>query len=216
MGLAKRTMNRYGLVVANSEANEEPRRLGVVVGENLRRLRLGRGVSQAELAGLLTSFGSRWAKGRVVALETGTRDTVTVDELCELSNALRAPLAEFFIGDGEIPVGAHGTIEQSELRRALEFAEHVPVHMNSPEAIHAFQALVDEDYAAFEVAQQLDLPVQRVRLLARRLYGQNTTQERAARVGDLTDETEAAYRRRTVAKEMVREFQQAIDQEDQA
>lgn len=189
---------------------------GVVVGDNVRRLRQESGLSQSEFAGLLSAFGPAWARGKVIALEAGKRDTVTIDELCQLSGCLRAPLTEFFAGDGEMQLGGPTVVDQADLRWSLEHVDHVRLNLNAPEAVVAFQALVDEDWAAFEAAQQLDLSLGQVRALARRLFGQSTTKERDARVGDVDDPGDAAYRRRGVSQQLIREFQQAIDQEDQA
>lgn len=182
----------------------------------MRRLRTQRGLSHSEFAGLLSAFGPPWAKGKVIALETGKRDSVTIDELCQLSGCLRAPLTEFFAGTGDMSLNGLASVERESLRRALDDTEVVRLDIDSPDAFVAFQAQVDEDLLAFDLALRLNQPLKVVRSVAARLFGRNLTAERDARVGDLVDPDTIAYRRREVSKQLARELGQAIDQEDRA
>lgn len=65
-----------------------------LVGQNLRRARLERGLSQEELAheaGISTSFLSQ--------VESGIR-SLTITKLQDLARALRVPIPKLFVVDG--------------------------------------------------------------------------------------------------------------------
>lgn len=216
--MSNRALVLYGGGVASQSTDEEtplPESFGAVVGENVRRLRTQRGLSQSEFAGLLSAFGPTWAKGKVIALETGKRGSVTIDELCQLSGCLRAKPSDLFQGDGAVPIDADVFVALDRLRWALEQNEHVPLQIE-PLARHAdvVQAQVDEDLLAFDLALRLDQPLNAVRTAASRLFGRDLTAERDARVSAVDDPGTVAYRRREVSKQLAREIKQALAARD--
>lgn len=157
---------------------------GKVVGENVKRLRMARGKTQAELARLLDALGLGWPRSTLSTLETGRRADVTFSELVFLATALEVPLAELFAGTGEMRLADGLGLPSPEARRLLSGGSAPPTLVWStgtggpadwllerPE--HA--APVDADHA---LARRLGVDPDVVVAAARSLWGRTMTEER--------------------------------------
>jgi transcriptional regulator with XRE-family HTH domain len=106
---------------ATGEATAErpPRKtLGAVVGENVRRLREERSLTQHELAQVWKRQGLKWARSKIAALEAGNRPRVDCAELVMMAAGLQATVAELFEGSGEVHLTPHPIIVDREWLRA--------------------------------------------------------------------------------------------------
>lgn len=184
--------------------------IGAAVGENVRAFRADRGITQAELARMLTTLGDRWTKGRVHALENGDRESVTISELAQLAIVLRRPLHELVDGEGDARITESAVISRHELAAELLRGGVPAWALDDP-------ALVDP--AAAEIAERLGADpedrdvVRRVHEAALQLYGHSATEERAARVGAVDDPESSgtAYRRRNFMQQLVNEIRNAME-----
>jgi transcriptional regulator with XRE-family HTH domain len=81
----------------NSEAPARWPSVGQVIGENLRRLRSERALTQEEAARTVREVGLPWTRKHVAALETAVREDLTIGELVLLARAFDVPLREWFV-----------------------------------------------------------------------------------------------------------------------
>ena len=84
-----------------------------IVGDNLRRLREARDMSQAELASAGAAMGRPWSQASVARIESGQRDATLSDLLvlaailqANLNELLKRDAAEVNLGGAAIPVSA--------------------------------------------------------------------------------------------------------------
>lgn len=76
---------------------ERPTRpLGVVVGANLRRLRVQHRMTQHEMARHLQQRGLTWTRSQVAAIEAGKRASIGLGPVAVLASALGVRLTELF------------------------------------------------------------------------------------------------------------------------
>lgn len=197
------------------ETGGERAPFGVVLGRNVRRVRLEQGLSQAEFAGLLSAFGPTWSRDKVIALETGKRESVTLDELCQLSGCLHAPLAALFEGSEEVPLGTASVVDLAALRRALEQNEYVRLTLDAFESVEAIQAQVDQDFFAFEASQRLRVPLRQVREAAQRAFGRTASRERDALVAEMSEDSPIEYRRRDASRQVIGMLRKAVEKGQQ-
>lgn len=185
---------RRGMLLPVTTDEDEPQALsfGEVVAENVRRLRVAKGLSQGTLARILTLAGPPWSKTNVVALERG-RQRVTDEELVQLAVALSVPISELYAGAGQVQFGLE-SIDRRVIHDAL--AENKTPDVPAGLDVMASFA-VDRDVLAIEVAERLDMPLLEVQRLALELFGQSITAEHRKRVGDAepTDDRSSAIRR---------------------
>lgn len=95
---------------------------GAVVGENVKRLREARDLTQYELIHRWQTFGLNWARSKLSALESGHRPKVSSGEMFIMADALSAWPFELFAGDGDVELIPGGPIWTRELLRALYMA----------------------------------------------------------------------------------------------
>ncbi|MFD4438106.1 helix-turn-helix domain-containing protein, partial [Bacillus safensis] len=93
---------------------------GATVGENLRRVRIRAGESQAECAARVAGHGLAWSRDNVAALEGGRRAEVNVSELFILSAAYGLPVSDWFAGDGDVQLTATTRASRSDMREVLQ------------------------------------------------------------------------------------------------
>jgi transcriptional regulator with XRE-family HTH domain len=178
--------------------------LGVVVGENLRRLRDAQGLTQDEAADRLRAIGLSWSRSHVAAIETGNRESMDLLTAVLVATVLRVEVGELFGGDGMVRYEG-GAVPRSWLRDIFRGGK-VP---------GAVEVLVDDDTigpeeegafrvtqtAAFTVdaaiARSLQVRPEDIAAAARKLWNQTALQERDRRVaelGDLTARQRQAHR----------------------
>ncbi|MHB1523764.1 MAG: helix-turn-helix transcriptional regulator [Candidatus Dormibacteria bacterium] len=68
-----------------------------MIGENLRRLRSERALTQEEAARTVREVGLPWTRKHVAALETAVREDLTIGELVLLARAFDVPLRQWFV-----------------------------------------------------------------------------------------------------------------------
>lgn len=81
----------------NTEAPAKRPSVGQVIGENLRRLRSERELTQEEAARAVREVGLPWTRKHVAALETAVREDLTIGELVLLARAFDVPLRRWFV-----------------------------------------------------------------------------------------------------------------------
>jgi transcriptional regulator with XRE-family HTH domain len=81
--------------------SRNPSGAGLVVGENLRRIREQSRWTQEEMAHHLRDFGLKWSRARLAAFEAGQRDGIDAGILIALAVALNVQLAELYPPFGE-------------------------------------------------------------------------------------------------------------------
>jgi len=169
------------------------------VGENVRRLREKRALTQHELAQAWKRQGLNWARSKIAALEAGNRPRVDCAELVMMAAGLEATLADLFEGSGEVHLTPHPRIFRREsLRSAFngEPVESLPWLLPGPEreaALEHILASVDAinpwnppSEADGELARRLGVPTDAVVKAAMSIFdGRTLTEERDRRVNSL-------------------------------
>lgn len=178
---------------------------GATVGENLHRLRILAGESQAEAAQRLARHGLDWKRDHVAALENGRRASVAVDELVIMSSAYGVRLDEWFAGHGDVQLSPAISVDRSEIRDVLRgkgiLRAATPRELDFSDA---------EDLEADErVAKRLGVETQEVTRIAHELWGHSLTQERNRRLADSPAKDPKAMRtvRGGMTKRLLREVE---------
>lgn len=70
------------------------------IGRHLKALRKDKGMTAAELAAAMSAAGIPWERGTVAKLETGRRQSVTIDEAVALVLVLDVTMAELLGATG--------------------------------------------------------------------------------------------------------------------
>lgn len=149
--------------------------VGHTVGENLHRIRVSAGESQAEAAQRLKAHGLDWKRDHITALENDRRTSVGVDELLILSWAYDVPMAEWFAGMGRVSLGTDLDAEREDVRDALEGRP------NRRSFVVDFSAAPDLEADA-RVAERLGVDQDEVTRIAHELWGHSLTDERNKRL----------------------------------
>lgn len=199
--------------------------IGQVVGENLRRLREQRQLTQEQVALKAQGVGLAWSDDVVQQLEAEERDDLTVSEFSMLPSVIAVPIWEFFAGDGVIRWNRYTTITRAGMRKLLgseepgrprleldrpgRFTEHefADAWWTDPKPIRMLGDAPTE--AEQYVANQLGVTVDALR---RALAGQQFDTVRDAKVGDLSTLTrdERRARRGHATRELIKELRQAL------
>lgn len=205
--------------------------LAKVVGDQLRKWREARGLSQNEVAGAARARGFAWKASTVAAIEIGRRD-VSLDEFLALPFVAASfsggtpPALQTFLGDGRtdvsVKLGADGFIHNEHLvalvsgqtvgndrgqvpREALSYPE------GRRDLRRGWEAYYD---AEIKAARQLHVSVLHLAQAARRVWGRTLTQERDARVAERvqpnTDPRTVQARRGHVTRVLIAELRQAL------
>jgi transcriptional regulator with XRE-family HTH domain len=104
--------------------SRKPSGAGLVVGENLRRIREQRRWTQEEMAHHLRQWGLGWSRAYLAAYEAGHRDGIDVAVVSVLSAALGVPLGDLY----PPPAGRrHVATERQEADAALAERRGLPV-----------------------------------------------------------------------------------------
>lgn len=189
----------------------EPPSVGLVVGENLKRLRIAVGESQAECAQRLRGHNLDWTRDHVASLENGRRTTVSVEELIILSWAYGMAPAEMFQGQGPVALSPTFSIDLEVMRKALN--GKTGWRTARPRVID-FSESIDLE-ADERVANRLGVDIEVVTRIARERWGHTLTEERNRRLADAPTKEPQAMRtlRSGMTKRLMREMQQYLDEE---
>lgn len=176
-----------------------PQSVGVVIGQNLRRLRVDSGLTQHEAARLLHRFGLPWSRSKIAALEAGERPSVAFADVLMLAMAFNASLAELFDGDGDVQMAGHIVLPRRVVRELL-LGLHVRQRPDDQHPRARREALLhlERTLAAFTdtshagateadqaLATRLQVPLRTVTDIALQLWDRTLTDERDARVAAL-------------------------------
>lgn len=102
----------------NNDGSETLQSLSTVVGANVRRLRLQRGISQDELARRFRDAGLDMTRSAVAALERGGRNLTVADFLLVCVALLCAP-NELLNGNGHVALSPTSSGRLEDVRRLL-------------------------------------------------------------------------------------------------
>lgn len=185
--------------------------IGLVVGENLKRLRIAAGESQAECAQRLRSHGLDWARNHVASLETDRRATITVEELVILAWAYKTTPAELFAGDGLVALTPALDAERETLRSTLGGKKTGPRAATAH--VIDFSNVVELE-ADERVASRLGVDTEVVTRIARERWGHTLTDERNRRLADAGTKDPRALRtlRGGMTKRLMREVEQHVQE----
>jgi transcriptional regulator with XRE-family HTH domain len=185
-----------------TQATGEATALGAVVGENVRRLRKQRGLTQHELAQLWKRQGLNWARSKIAALEAGNRPRVDCAELVLMAAGLGVTAGELFEGAGEVHLSPYPrVVDRESLRSAFAGSPIDPIAgrwLPGPEReardehMRGFLATVkpypwdSPSEADGELARRLGVPTDVVVTAAMSIFdGRTLTEERDRRVTKL-------------------------------
>lgn len=177
--------------------------IGAVAGENLRRIRVERGLTQDDISVAVRRAGLSWNRTRVAAFERGAHQAPALGVLLLLAAALEISLNDLLAGDGDVAVSPAATWSRADIRQRVDGATASP----SP------VALPDVDIAAEALARRLGAPVGDVREAARSLWGRTLTAERDRRVstlGDVEVRSRTGYRGR-VTRELAADIARLLE-----
>lgn len=191
-----------------------PPKIGSVVGENLRRLRAERSLTQDELGLLLKRNGLAWQRSHVAAIEAGNRESIEFDTAVVLARALGVQLTELIAGDGPVQLTVEHELSRTGVR---ETASAPPDSWREAPTLsgQAARALIDSMpggrvsfQADAELAQRLGLRPEDVYQAAERLWGRNLHQERDRRIDEMGEmpTAERRARRGHVTRQLAKEL----------
>lgn len=202
--------------------------VGRVVGENLRRLREERGLTQDEAVGRAVWAGLPWTRARLASLETGRRDDLTVTELLLLGLAFDVSPDYWFGGKGRMLVGhllpSRGVVRQllggrklsatdaaGDDRILISERDQKRAEATAEEWWKAVGSITETDANA---ARALGVSPERVRALASHLWGRSLIDEREARMaGEPLDAARRPARRGHITRVLLRELELAAKKE---
>jgi transcriptional regulator with XRE-family HTH domain len=174
--------------------------LGAVVGENVRRLREERALTQHELAQIWKRQGLSWARSKVAALESGNRPRVDCGELVMMAAGLGVAVTELFQGGGDVHLAPHPRVVRREsLRSALnggpidifDDGRLLPGPERDAALEQIFRVIAETPSyppweADHELARRLGRPTDEVVKAATSIFdGRTLTEERDRRVSNL-------------------------------
>ncbi|MDT3441297.1 helix-turn-helix domain-containing protein [Pseudofrankia sp. BMG5.37] len=197
--------------------------VGQVVGENLRRIREERRLTQHEAALRCQTAGLPWTRVRVAAVERGARESVDLGTLRVLADAFDVELAEFFAGAGDVILSPRAQQTRAGLRAALRgvsttseigASDRVLSVLDDETPIvrlrsHRRVVSVDADQA---LAERLSVELADVLRAADGLWGHSLTEERDRRVaalGDLEPGERQAHRGH-ITRELARDVEDRL------
>ncbi|MGY1865279.1 helix-turn-helix domain-containing protein [Nocardia gipuzkoensis] len=180
--------------------------VGKVVGENLRRARIGMGESQGEAAIRLQEAGMKWRRDHIASLENGRRPVVSIEELVILTWAYGKPLSYWFEGEGDIAIGSSMTTPRAGMRTLVEGGRRRSMISRTVDFTNV------EDFSADDrIAQRLGVDQAEVTAIAVRLWGHSATKERDKRLAaEMPDADPSALRtlRSATTKRLIKEIEE--------
>lgn len=181
----------------STNERQVPPSVGWVVGENLKKIRATRRLTQPQLAAYLARSGLPWKRTQIADLERDRRETIDLGTLAMLAAALDTPLARFFEGDGDVMLtpraeyGEYGaTASRDEIRKWLgnRVPELTVQGTSSVSAAMKHWAWKGREIPAevdIALAEKLGVDPWRVIHAAEQLWGGSMTEERDRRTAEL-------------------------------
>ncbi|MCE0764818.1 hypothetical protein LWC35_18175 [Pseudonocardia kujensis] len=180
--------------------------VGQVVGERLARRRVDQsGQTQGDAAQHVRLAGLNWTRDHVASLETGRRESLSLEELLLLSSAYDMKLADWFEGDGEVRLTPEITVSRSDLRAALGRGKPL-----ARQLVVDFTNVPDVDRTEALVAHRLGAEAPVVQQAAQQLWGRSFAEERDHRLGNVGDPQRARTLRAGMTKRMTREIEETV------
>ncbi len=198
---------------------------GAVVGENVKRLREAKVLTQHELIHQWRTFGLNWARSKLAALENGHRPQVSGGEIVLMALGLGVPESELFAGPGDVRLDpAPVRISRKDLRaRRSGEAAGIEYHLDDPK-LYREAAAREDAYRGMaveadgELAKRLGVPLGKVAKAASQIFnGLTLTAERDRRVermGKLTAAERQAHRGH-ITRELSQQVEERIAKQDQ-
>lgn len=192
-----------------------------MVGENLRRLREQRRLTQHEAARLLQGYGLRWSRSKIAAIEAGDRPNVSLEDVLLAAFAFDVPVAELFDGEGDVVLSARiPPLSRRSVGYMLRgivpplFRHHRSAEeiMDEEDRLAGRRDVDDEPRVKLiggteadqALARRIDVPLKLVTMVAISLWGSTLTDERDRRVAELgeLDPGERQARRGHITREL--------------
>ena len=177
--------------------------VGVVVGENLERLRHLARMTQHEASRLFARRGAPLSRSKIEAIEKGRRTNLTFGDVLLIAHTVNVELAELFEGDGEVSLSEHVVLSRAAIRDLIRGVSVLTAsgdwdpasRHNELVGLADLRAAADAEQSAgfrgFEadrtLAQRLGIAASAVIGASVQLWGRTLTEERDARVKNLGD-----------------------------
>ena len=202
--------------------------LGAVVGQNVRRIREARVLTQHELAQIWHRHGLKWARSKIAALETGNRPRVDFGELGVMALSLGVPLGDLLQGEGRVSLDPTPTrISLHDLRQlAAGRPARFEYFLEDEEALRTERAWLDQRLgseqsanADVELAKRLGVHPNLVVAAAVALFdGRTLTVERdrrAERLGAGMPKAERQAHRGHITRELSEQIEDHLQRSDE-
>lgn len=199
--------------------------LGAVVGENVRRLREEKALTQHELCQRWRRYGLRWARSKLAALENGHREQVSFADVVLMAMGLHVPVVDLLAGEGDIQFTPHAVrMSREDTRKQLTGrGRGGKYHLDDPELYReaaerqwGYRGMSVE--ADAELAKRLGRPLTAVAKAASQLFdGLTLTAERDRRVermGELAPAERQAHRGH-VTRELSQQLQRYLERSEE-
>lgn len=166
--------------------------VGVVVGENLKRIRQERGLTGREFVVELRQGGVPWTHSQLGAIESGRRADIEVSSLALLCHAIPCTMRDLL--ESSEPVALTADFAVVGVAALLDTGKAPKQHLRGAAVDRRFGSVSDADE---RLADRLGVSVDRVIAAAERLWRSTLTEERNRRVierGIEDPEQRVAYR----------------------
>ena len=190
-----------------------PRRaptIAQVVGQRLVELRGERGLTQEQAGNVVREMGLNWKTSKLVALEVGRRESISVAELVQLSAAFQVKMGSWFAGEG--PIRADFTGQEMTTRAEMRdlFNQALPgIPVMGPPLPGEYEHPTGAERRA---ARHLHVPADYAKRLARILWGHSLDDERDARLEPSPDPETVRLRRGHVTRDLYSEMERKLEE----
>jgi len=181
--------------------------LGAVVGQNVRRIREERLITQGELGDLWRAHGLNWARSKISALESGHRPQVSAAELVLMAVSLQVTVPGLFASEGPIRLEPYDVDleanqvmqllagEQSQSKPDPSWAEHQSIVFSWKQVSTGSG---ESEAATARWAELFNMETSLFIVLTRKVFdGRTLTEERnrqLEKLGDVTLQQRTAHR----------------------
>jgi len=179
--------------------------LGAVVGQNVRRIREERLITQGELAALWKAHGLNWARSKISALESGHRPQISAAELLVMAVSLQVTVPGLLASEGLIRLEPYDVdLEATQVMQLLagDHTQSKP-DPSSEEDVSSFDRwsqlnLGESEASTARWAELLNIETSLFIVLTRKVFdGRTLTEERnrqLEKLGDVTLQQRTAHR----------------------
>jgi transcriptional regulator with XRE-family HTH domain len=175
-----------------------PPTLAEVFGRRIKSLREAQDLSQEDIAIRARANGLNWTRATVASIETGRRDSIGVEELLLISDAIGAPPVAWFAGKGEATIAKGVAVPLEQVRYLLTTKHRGPRDLDlrvydQKVAMTVMEAFARETGAVRWVPGEAELKAARklgvrpgeIDDAAQRLWKRSLTEERDRRVEEI-------------------------------